>query len=134
MDHDAGETRARPGMQRPGDRHQRVGLRRNATPPLAAIDLDQHVEDDAEILAAGGNGLRRLQVIGDDGESHARLDQRRRLAELRRRDADGVEDVLEAVGGEVLGLLQGRDGDAAEMTIDRHAGDVHRLGRLQVRT
>ncbi len=58
-------------------------------------------------------------------------------SELLRRDPDGVEHVAQAMGGEMLGLGQRRDSDAARSVgvgpIEREAGNLDALSRLHVR-
>jgi hypothetical protein len=60
----------------------------------------------------------------------AQLDDR---GQFRGHDAHRIEDVREAAIGEIAGLGQGRDGDAAIMAFDRPAADLERLRRLEVR-
>jgi hypothetical protein len=55
------------------------------------------------------------------------------LRQLLRRDADRVEDVGDAVGGEILGFGEGRDGDAAGLSGQRQARHLDRLRGLHVR-
>ena len=81
----------------------------------------------------GGNGLGDVGVVGDQFQVCPLVYERRRLVELRRHDADGVGDVGDAVAEEVLGFIEGRDGDAAEIAVYRQPGDVGGFGGLHVR-
>ncbi len=112
MGHDAGAERP----ERPADGEQLLARRIHAAAMLAAIDLDQHAVADAGGARMRGDGCRGLGVIGYDLEIDAVAAQRCGAVELRRNDPDGVEDVAEAGGGEILDLSQRRDGDAARLT------------------
>ena len=57
--------------------------------------------------------LGRVQIVGEHDDRGAGAVQLGDLVELLRRDADRVENVGDAVPGEILRLGQRRDGDAA---------------------
>jgi hypothetical protein len=128
MGQDAGAGTA----EAPGDVEQGGAVGGDAATALATIDLDQR----ARRRGVGGDGGGDGGVIGDDHDVGAAGVQLRHRIELLWRDADRVQDVAEAVAGEVLGFGEGGDGDAArarERRVQGQAGDVHRLGRLHVR-
>ena len=50
------------------------------------------------------------------------------------RDADGIDDVADAVGEEVFGFLERRDRDATRRVAQRASHHIDRLGGFHVRT
>ena len=101
---------------------------------LAAIDLDQD-----PMVRAGRARMRRdrlggVGIVGHDGEIDTGATERRRTIELRRYDADGIKDVAKAFAGEIFGLGQGRDRDAARLPRGREARNGGALRGLHVRT
>ena len=133
MGHDAGELDARRGMQDARDVEQAGQLRlRQAGAAAAAVDLD---EDRKRVAArrGGGDRPRDGEVVGDDPQVDAAAAQLGDRRQLRRHDADAIEDVREAAVGEIACLRQRRHGDAAVMAFDRHAADLDGFGGLEMR-
>ena len=122
-------TPARQGPSRVGDLQQQVIVRRHAAAALAGVDLDQRPRR----LPVRGDRAGGVEIVGQHDDRGAGAVQLRHLIELLRRDADGVENVGDAVAGEILRLGQRRDGDAAGLAGDRQARHVDRLGGLHVR-
>ena len=80
-----------------------------------------------------GDGAGRVRIVGDHDDVRAGGVQLGHLVQLLRRDADRIEDVADAVRGEIFRLGEGGDGDAARLARQRQARHVDRLGGLHVR-
>ena len=112
-----------------GDLQQQVVVGRDAAAAFAGVDFDQH----ARRLTMRGDRARRIEIVGQHDDGGAGTVQLGDLIELLRCDADGIEDVGDAVAGEILRLRQGGNGDAAGLTGGRQPRHVDRLGGLHVR-
>ena len=104
-----------------GDQH--------AAPLFAAIDFDQCLD----VGRMRGDRVGRQRVVGDDGHIGAAGVQPRDLIELSWRDSNSVENVSNAMAGEILRLGEGRDGDATRLTRQHQPRDIDRLGGFHVR-
>jgi len=129
MGHDAGAQRSK-GL---ADRDQRAGIGCDAAPMLARVDLDQNAQRNTLGFREGSDGACRFEVVGDQLQVHAAPKQGRHALQLRRNDADGIEQVAEPGIGQAFRFGQGRNGKAARLALDREPRDVHRFCRLQVR-
>ena len=110
--HDATETHAA-FVQASRHRHQSVlVVGPDARAVAIAVDFDPHLEDFVVFLAEVRDGRCRRRVVDEDLQLAALAAHRQHLGQLGRRDADGVEDVDDAGGEELLGFLEGGDGDA----------------------
>jgi hypothetical protein len=96
---------------------------------LAGIHLDQR----ARRRRMRGDGAGGIGIVGQHYDRGTALVQLGDLIELLRRDADRIQDVGDAVRGEIFGFRQGGDGDAAGLADQRQAGHVDRLRGLHVR-
>ena len=120
-----------------GDGFEVWVLGRYAAAGFAAIDLDQG----ANLARAGGSGMSGdsaggVEVVGNHFDVDAGSVELGDLVKFLRRDADGIEDVGDAVGAEVFRFRKGGDGDAGDgsgLVGQHHAGDVDRLGGFHVR-
>ena len=134
MGHDARQLDARRVVQDAGDVQQAGQLGPGqAGAAAAAVDLDEDREGVAVLRRIGdrpGDG----KIVGDDAQIDAAAAQLGDGRQLGRHDAHAIEDVLEAAVGEIARLGQGRDGDAPVMALDRHAADLDRFRRLEMRT
>ncbi len=120
MGHHTPKLGARGGVQDPADLDNSVQVvRRDARAPAVRVDLDQHRERRPEGLRLPGRDLGHLGAVEDEGELGSAPLQRRGVRQLRRHDADRVEDVGEAVIEEIFGFPERRDGDPARLPRDR---------------
>ena len=133
MGHDPGEGGAAV-LQHAADRDETAGIAGlNARAVAIAVDLDQHRKPVAGGARRGGDGLRAVEVVEEDRQIGAAAAQIEHMIELVGRDADGVQDVLEAVADEILGFLEGRYRDRPRAALGHDAGHLDALGRLEVR-
>src|SRR5678815_1313641 len=98
------------------------------------IELDEHWH----LQIRRARSLRKspdcIDTIGNYLETCCASQQRKHVRKFRRRYADCINDVADAMSEEVLGLLERRDGDAALRVAQRTTHDIDRLRRLHVRT
>ena len=111
------------------DGGQRGVLDHHSGAMLAAIDLHQRTQS----RGMGGDRGGGIGVVGDEQEIDALGTQRRGPVELRRHDADGVENVEKSARGEILCLREGRHRDAAGLSGGRETRDLGALGGLEMR-
>ncbi|MGY3584202.1 hypothetical protein ACVIF9_002879 [Bradyrhizobium sp. USDA 4350] len=121
MRHDAAQLGAAL-MQRAADLDQQRVARTDPGAMAVAIDLDQHGNAVVRPARHRGDGGGLLEAVEHHRQVHALPPQRRDAIELLRRDADGIEDVLDACRGKQLGLLQGRDRRRAAWAVHHGAG------------
>ena len=119
-------------VQQLADGDQVGGLGLDAGAMAVGIDFDHHLEDVLLGPALGDDGFGGRRRIDQEDQGAAPPAERQRPVELLRRDADGIENVGEARGEELLGLLQGRDGDARGPRFLLATGDLDALRCLDV--
>ena len=127
MCHDALQRRAAL-LQCTADLDQQRTVSLHAGTMAVAVDLDQHVER----MPGRGHRACGVERIHDDAQCAPAPPQRQRTVKLRRHHADGIKDVCEARGEKLLGLLQGRDRDAAGTGGLLQAGHLDALRGLDV--
>ena len=101
---------------------------------LAGIDLDQHIERDAAAAAGFADRQGNGKVVGNQVDRRAVPLQVGDRVELAGHDPNGVGDVGIAFGQKIRGLGQGGDGNAAEISLRREAGDGRGLRGFHMRS
>ena len=95
------------------DLEQGRGIGLDARTVTIRIDLHQHLEPRAPRLPAVSQQSRGFHAVQDQRQPHVAGLQRRNVIELVRCDADRIQDVLDAMVGEVVRFQQRRHRDRA---------------------
>ena len=122
------------GRQCGGHLEQVAGLRLHACAVAVRVNFDEHRDLAAPPGAEGRQLARRLDAVEDHHQVAAARPQVGNVRQFSGFDADRVQDVGDAVGEELLGLLQCGYGDRTVRRGHQPPRDVDALGGLHVGT
>ena len=121
------------GAQRLADLQQQRGVGVNARAMAVAVDLDEYRQRPTVVPYGGGHRFGSCQRVDDNLNPAAALLQRHDLGQAVRRDADRIQNVLEACLKKGHGLLEGGDGNPGRACVLLGARHLHALRCLDMR-